>query len=215
MLGPLWEPRTRSLLQVSERVSNETSFRQLVLVGISLLAAGLILAFWGYVSKWNLGESLGVVGLAVSIAGFSLAIWQLQKTQSAAATAFGAIHDTLRGVAASRLGVVIVQMRQAIQEYEEAIAANPQDLNKAKSALTRYRELGGDAETLIDRRFGGDSDALASLRESREIARITKARMFGVDQGPPDFQTCLERMEHTADALAPLLEQLWPAIKET
>jgi hypothetical protein len=152
---------------------------------------------------------LGVAGLAVSVAGFSVAIWQLRKTQDAAAAAFDAIHDTLKGVAASRLAAVIVELRWALQEYERGIG-EASDFERARAALTRWRENGGDAETLIERRFGINSDALVPLQRSRELARETKSRMFGEGGPDPDLQGCLEIMERASDALGPLLEQLWP-----
>jgi hypothetical protein len=187
--------------------------KEIAIATLALFAVAAVLVLWGRSARWDTGESLGVAGIAISIAGFSMAIWQIQRTQGAADAAFSAIHETLKGVAASRLGVVIVQMRWAIQEYEQAIAEIP-DFDRAKLALTRWREHGGDAETLIERRFGGNADCLPPLKDSREFARVTKSRMFGSGEEEPDLRKCLEQMEHAADALGPLLEQLWPVAEE-
>jgi hypothetical protein len=175
--------------------------------------SGVTLFLWGRAAGWNLGEALGVAGLAISVAGFSVAIWQLHRTQTAATAAFDAIHSTLRGVAASRLASLIVELRWAIQEYEQSLGAQP-DLDRAKEALTRWRARGGDAETLIKRRFGEDAECLPSLRRSRETARVTKSQLFGTGGPQPDLRECLVQMEQAVDALGPLVEQLWPTEEE-
>jgi hypothetical protein len=182
----------------------------LVLIGVSAF-----LVLWGRSANWDTGESLGVAGIAISIAGFTLALWQLHRTRNAASATFQAIHETLKGVAANRLASVIVQMRWAIQEYEQATSKGDVDFERARNALTRWREHCGDAETLIKRRFGDEADCLPPLLASREAARTTKAGMFAAAGGPAaDLQGCLEQMERAADALGPLLEQLWPGPEE-
>lgn len=153
---------------------------------MSLVVVCALLVAWGRAVHWDTGEALGVAGLVISVAGFSLAIWQLQKTRGAATAALTAIQDTLKGVAASRLATVIVEMRWDIQEYERSIDGQP-NFERAKAALTRWREHGGDAETLIQRRFGDQAECLSYLGESREIARLTKAQMFGAGGSEPDL----------------------------
>lgn len=193
--------------------TSKSDKRALTSIALAVLICGALLALWGRLAHWDTGEALGVASISVSVAGFSLALWQLQRTKNAAGAAFDAIHGTLKGVAASRLASVIVQMRGAIQDYERATSGEP-DFDLAKGALTRWREHGGDAETLIERRFGQDADCLPSLRKSRETARTTKSQMFASGGPSPDLQGCLEQMERAVDALGPLLEQLWPAVED-
>ncbi len=186
---------------------------QWILAGISGAIVTALLLVVGLIDGWDFGETLGVAGLMVSMAGFSLAIIEIRRAQTVSRATGVAVQKTLKSVAASRLAVSTTVLRQLVTQLEEA--ATSEDPRAAQRILNQWRDTGTDAEGLVRRRFGVQADALPILRESIDLARETKASLF---QDPEDLSAalaeCLKGMAAAVDALGPLLEQLLPSTED-
>lgn len=132
------------------------------------------------------GIVLGVWGLFISAAGFSLTIWQLAKTQSAARAAASAAHEVRSRVAsydavveASRVAALIRETQRHLKApvWESAVMSYSQ----AREALIRLVELPSSISD-VDRsalaRVLADISALCDRIE----AGILKNRIL-VDRG--------------------------------
>ena len=194
----------------TERSNGRESFAAGLVV---LMASALAALIVGLGEVWGSGEWLGAAGVVVSLAGFTVALSEIRKTQNAAVATRAAIGETLRGVAASRLGIVIIQLRELADDFEEA--ANAVDSERARPALTAWRHTATEAKTLVRRRFGPDHQVLSLVDESIEIARATKSQIFEHGLSAADAKQCLAAMEKALDSLGPLLEQLFPTGDET
>jgi hypothetical protein len=186
---------------------------------ISLVAGGAVLALGvligavvGASDNWHVGEWLGAAGLVISLAGFTVALLEIRKTQTAAIATRRAIDRTLRGVAASRLGIVIVQLRDLADDFEDA--ATDSNHEQARPILTSWRHAATDAKTLVRRRFGEGHESLVLLDASIKSARDTKSRIFEDGISRDEAKQCLAKMEKALDGLGPLLEELFPASEE-
>ena len=180
----------------------------------ALLIAALVALVLGAVGvdhEWSEGTALGVAGLALSIAGFGLAIVQLERAQSKAQLAFDTIQDTLKAVAASRLSVVITQMRHTATEVEAA--AERGDTLHTRLLLNEWRTLSQDAEGLVLRRFGASHATLASLKSSAAESTSAKAALFSGSTPKEAVKEALAAMAIAIDDLGPLMEQLLPQPK--
>jgi hypothetical protein len=181
------------------------------LITLAVAATAILLAV-GLAEKWDFGETLGVAGLGLSIAGFTLAIVQIQRALTVAQATQAATKKTLEGVAANRLAIVTTQLRQVINELEGAVHTDNAEL--AQGALNEWRNLGTEALGLLRRRFGEGTPALKPLTKSIEVARTSKAALFaGANDTRKATGDGLEAMTRAADELGPLLEQLLPTME--
>jgi hypothetical protein len=187
------------------------SRKEWLIATLLLAVESAILAAWGLLERWDLGESLGVAGLGLSVAGFAVALFAIQRAGSISRATQKAVISTLEGVAAGRLSVVITQLRQAVLDLETAI--HDDDPKLARSTLNQWRHLGTDAEGLIKRRFGIEHPGLVPLGESIGLARQAKGALYN-DGATVRVATvaALEAMESTSDVLSPLLEELVPIL---
>lgn len=202
-------------MESSGSVENHWWTGQEWLAGVAILiVGGGLAAYFGIRKSWEVGEWLAAVGVVISLAGFTTALLEIRKTQHATRATREAVHQTLLGVAASRLGIDIVQMRRLADEFEEA-ANPPQNSDAARRSLTEWRHLASEAKALVQQRFGEKHEALALLAASVETARNTKATIFDRGMSAEDIKGCLSAMEKALDDLGPLLEQLYPAIDDS
>jgi len=184
----------------------------LVALLLMVIAAGALTA-WGVLAEWDTSTALGVAGLGVSVAGFAIAILAIERTGTIAANTRDAIRRTLAGVAASRLGIVITQLRQSVIDLEEAAQSNDPRLGRA--TLNQWRHLAADAEGLVKRRFGAQHEGIALLSRSVRLAGEAKAALF--EDGASvriAITDAVPAMEQATDQLGPLLEELLPTGEE-
>jgi hypothetical protein len=182
------------------------------LLALLLFAVGaVILVLWGVAANWSQSDSLAVAGLGLSVAGFGVALFAIQRAGSIATNTQKAVLDTLEGVAAGRLSAVIVQLRQIVIDLENAVQED--DPRLARFTLNQWRHLGSDAEGLIKRRFGTEHPSLVPLALSVAAARDAKGGLYS--DGASVRSASLDAlgvMESTADLLSPLLEELLPTL---
>lgn len=167
--------------------------------------------------EWDTGVWLGAAGLVVSLAGFATAILEIRKTQHAAKATSEAVHQTLRGVAASRLGMDIVRMRRLADDFEDAAGTYPLDQQRSETvrrSLTEWRHLATASKTLVQQRFGNEHETIGLISASVENARAAKASIFDGGLSREDAKECLTAMEKALDGLSPLLEQLHVDVDE-
>jgi hypothetical protein len=187
------------------------SKRQWTIVAVTVATIVLSLVAVGVLDRWSFGNWLGVAGVVVSIAGFSLAYFEIQHTQEVSAETGRAVGLALRAVASSRLAIVITQLRQLVVDLEDACDKN--DSTAARRTLNDWRMLGTEAEGLMKRRFGEDSEHLSALRRSVRLASDAKPLLFSDVTTQEATTESLDAMSKTADALGPLLEEIAPTME--
>lgn len=185
--------------------------RQWTLALLVAAAAVLTSVFIGVLNRWTFSEWVGVVGVGVSVAGFSLAYIEIQHTGNVSAETGRAVRIALKAVASGRLAVVITQLRQLVLDLENACAKD--DPVEARHALNSWRSLGTEAEGLMKRRFGKDHEHLGSLQRSIRLASEAKPLLFGDLTTQEATAETLAAMSKTTDALGPLLEEIAPTME--
>lgn len=179
--------------------------------GVIMCVLLLAVVGWGVLARWNAGIWLGVLGLAVSVAGFSVAIVEIRHTRGVAEATSRAVKVTLKAVAAGRLAVAITQLRQLVIDLEQAIEDD--DTQSARQCLNSWRYVGADAAGLIERRFGDGHDALTALARSIHLASDAKSSLFDAASVRDATADCVDSMDKASDALGPLLEQIHPTME--
>lgn len=134
----------------------------------------------------NLSDGLGVAGLAVSVVGFSLAIWQLKRTANAASATRKAIERTEKRMALNHLLVIIPQFR--ILENDLDRAAEDNDRSLARNALVSYAHFASEVATILESQVPPDHTLISDLRGSSREASLVKASMIDA----PDLENTRE-----------------------
>jgi len=184
--------------------------------GVAALICGVVgavLTVWGFLARWTPEVALAVAGLAVSVAGFALALVSIERTRTVARAARDAIDDTLAGLAATRLGVLVVELRQEANSLEEA--ADAEDLPGARRSINRWRQLGGGAQTLVRRRFGAAHPSIDLLKRSISSGTEAKTGLYGESKTVREATgDSIRHMEKALEELEPLVEDLLPTINQ-
>ena len=184
----------------------------LIAGAVGLLTTGLI-TWWGVSQHWDAPFAVSVAGLAVSVGGFALALVAIQRTKTIADATRTAIQQTLRGVAAGRLGPILTEMSHVAAELDEAVAARQAD--RAKAPIRQWWLLAARAERLVRRRFGKKHASLPPLKRSVRGAREAKAALAeGSDDPLKIAAECLVAVEKALERLDPLVEDLMPTMEE-
>lgn len=119
------------------------------------------------------GNWASIVGLAVSIAGFLIAYWQIRKVKSAAEAASSASNATRRGVqrydAAVELSACIAELEEAKRlNRANATAALPERYAAARKRLIGIRAAKGDLPSDMVSSLQGAITQLAALERDVE-----------------------------------------------
>lgn len=119
---------------------------------------------------WNaLGSWLG---LAVSVAGFSIAIVQIRKTRSAAEAARAAVISTERRYASNTLLIVLPQLLQIDEDLGAALEAGRR--TDVRALLTQWRHTAGHARGVASQSSRQELLSLATVFQ-RSISRAMTA----------------------------------------
>lgn len=102
----------------------------------------------GIVAGVDVANTVGTwLGVAISIGGFSIAIWQIRRTQGAVEAARRAILDTQQRLTVNQLLVLLPQLAQLEMELEEAAASG--DLARLRRNNVRWRQVAAEADGLL------------------------------------------------------------------
>lgn len=123
------------------------------------------------VGTWA-GTGFSVIGLAVSVAGFWLAIAQIRKTRSSVEAAAAAIARTERHLVINHLLIVLSQLPQLEEELHRAVVAA--DADAASASLARWRYVGAEVLGILSAGRLSDAGFEAALRDS--VAQSVAAR---------------------------------------
>ena len=93
------------------------------------------------------GLAVGILGLIVSVGGFTLALWQITRTRTAAEHAEEAAVDA-REVVLRRMSISDLTQAHAIIEELKALHRN-QDLNEAIRRYTPLRQILTDVQATL------------------------------------------------------------------
>lgn len=124
-------------------------------------------------SAWTRADLLGVVGLVVTIVGFVLAIWQLQRTVRAAE----ATRDALTKSNRTQMLFLLPQFRHIETELDYAIKIE-QGRELAPRILASYAHLANEVAGMIEVYGLADPDTAALLRTSSRSASDAKDQLF-------------------------------------
>jgi hypothetical protein len=120
----------------------------------------------------NLGDWLGIAGLAVSVVGFAVAIWQLVRTANATVATRQAVERTEKRMAINHLLILLPQFR--IIEGELDRAAEEDDRQLASRALVSYAHYASEAAAILSSQSNADQTLVTDLRSSSREASLAK-----------------------------------------
>lgn len=114
------------------------------------------------------------IGLALAIAGIGIALWQLQKTRSAAEAARDAVEKSEARIATNLLLSALPRLLDLELQLKSALAR--QEIQDADRILTQWRHAAGEAEALLRRNRPQSADladllveAIAVLSQSDDV----------------------------------------------
>jgi hypothetical protein len=182
--------------------------------GLAAITA-VVLLIWGPKEHWSAEICLGVAGLWIALWGFVLAVLEIQRASSVSKETRKAVNKTLKGVRASRLGITITQLRQTMQDLEDAAARK--DADGARRAVNGWQYLAAEARGPLSKRFPGNEDLIKSLTVSLDEAFRIKGPVLAEAEGQPLWtitEKALAAMAEVCNELAALLEELMPATED-
>jgi hypothetical protein len=124
----------------------------------------------------DLGDWLGIAGLAVSVVGFAIAIWQLVRTANATVATRQAVERTEKRMAINHLLILLPQFR--IVEGELDRAAEEDDRQLACRALVSYAHYASEAAAILSGQSNADQSLITELRSSSREASLAKGMII-------------------------------------
>lgn len=124
-------------------------------------------------AAWTRGDRLGLVGLVITIIGFLLAIFQLQRTVRAAE----ATHEVLVRSSRTQMLFLLPQFRQIETELDYAIRSD-QGRELAPRILASYAHLANEVAGMIEVYGLADAETVTLLRTSSRTASEAKDQLF-------------------------------------
>ena len=124
----------------------------------------------------NASDWLGVAGLAVSVVGFAVAIWQLIRTANASVATRKAVERTEKRMALNHLLVLLPQFRLIESDLDSA--AQEDDRALARRSLVAYAHFAAEVATLLQGQDKVDQTLVIDLQTSATQASRTKASLI-------------------------------------
>jgi hypothetical protein len=125
------------------------------------------------VANWSLGIS--AVGLIATVVGFSVALYQIRRTRTAAEAAATATAATAEALRRGRLLVLLPQLQSL--EGELHFALQVQDAGVLRITLGRWRYVASQAEGLLS--DGTDHELSLQLKDAIALAASAESRLAG------------------------------------
>jgi hypothetical protein len=172
---------------------------------ISVAVVGGLVA-WGLLQAWEAGIALGVAGIAVSTAGFTIAIQQIRTTRGASIAAAHAVSDALRTMASVRLSALLPILRHEMDALETAV--RQRDSEGARRALNSWRGLSLDAVNALAGRIADGHRVLKQVEKAREAALDAKSGLYDPPEDADAFTKVQREMEMAFDELAIAVNEL-------
>ena|ERR1700722_20269409 len=124
----------------------------------------------------TLGDWVGIAGLAVSVVGFSLAIWQLARTAKASEATREAIERTEKRMALNHLLVLLPQFHLLENDLDRAAEDNDRAL--ARRALVSYSHFASEVAAILRGQDQVDQTLITELQSSARDASLAKATLI-------------------------------------
>jgi hypothetical protein len=166
------------------------------------------LVVWGGRAEWDSDVSLGVAGIVLSVAGFSIAIQQIRTTRTASLAASAAVGHALKNVATVRASGLLPRLRQELETFESAIQRRDDDA--VRRTLSAWRSSGLEAVNAFAGQVGGDHTAIKQLEQALGAAREAKAALYRSDDAYELALSAAEEMEKACDQLTVASNELLP-----
>lgn len=124
--------------------------------------------------KLSISDWIGLIGIAVSLVGFGLTIWQLVRTANASIATKNAIASANRRMLLNHLLVLLPQLSTFEADLDAAILAD--DKPGATRALVQFSHAANQVAALLESHDGAeDADLANALRLSAKNASTNKA----------------------------------------
>ena len=124
----------------------------------------------------KVGDWIGVAGLAVSVIGFVIAIWQLIRTARATEATRRAIERTEKRMAINHLLVLLPQFRLIENDLDSA--AQDDDRGLARRSLVAYAHFAAEVAAILQNQEKVDQALVTDLRVSATQASQAKAALI-------------------------------------
>ena len=157
----------------------------------------------GSFSDW-----IGVLGLAVSVVGFGLTIWQLIRTANASVATRVAIEATARRMSLNHLLVLLPQLRVIEGDLDAAMA--DEDRKLAIRTLVAYTHTANQVASLLEGEGAAvDTELITRLRDSATEAGRAKSALVTSARGSvkTTAKQAAERIGQVASHAAGLVAQ--------
>lgn len=118
---------------------------------------------------------LTLIGLMVTVAGFTIAIWQIRRTANASKAAADALMRSQRQIEVNYLLVLLPQFRIVESDLDAAVTGD--DRRLAMRALRNYSTIAAEVSALLVHQSAADPSLLQALKESAMLASQTKAEL--------------------------------------
>ena len=153
------------------------------------------------VSKWTRPDFLALIGIFVSVAGFTIAIVQLRHTKSSTDAAVAAIRATESQIQKNQGQLLLSQLWPLSTELDDAVSTQERRLAvRSISGLIRtLNHLIG----LFEMDGGAQDDVVQQMRLFSKLASSAKSRIINSPDGALSDQTMSARSK-----LADLLQLL-------
>lgn len=132
---------------------------------------------------WSTSDTLSLIGIVVSVAGFGTAIWQIRRT----ATAAEATNRALVNSARTHMLYLLPQFRY--MEADLVSAFREKNVEFAARSLTNYTYAAMEMANIIELNKLGDEDTVNSIRVSTQSAVEAKNLLYIEDS--PDLKLLL------------------------
>lgn len=155
-------------------------------------------------TPWTRADYLALVGILISIAGFTVAIIQINRTKSSAKAAEGAIKTTEGSLRRNYLLLFLADFTPLNAELDDAVATG--DRRLTARALLSLSRLSSHLAGLLTLEQEQEDQIVSSLRELSTVATLTKKAIINKQDGNLSQQT--SKVQSLLATLAPQIGAL-------
>jgi hypothetical protein len=130
------------------------------------------------VDDMDAGDWIGLAGLAISVIGFSVGIWQLIRTARAAQAAKDAIERTEARLALNHLLVLLPQFRLIENDLDSA--AQDDDRPLARRSLVAFAHFAAEVASILQNQAKINQSLVLDLQASATQASRAKASLIDI-----------------------------------
>jgi hypothetical protein len=119
---------------------------------------------------------IGVVGVAVTILGFAVTLFQLRRTKTAAEAARTAATAAVEAVTRAQVLTTIQSLRRIEDELDAEVRASTANIEAVLRSLRDWRELASDVYPTVNA-DPDEGDIAKDLKQSIDLASTAKGQL--------------------------------------